>query len=85
MVRISVHVSGFSLLSSTSWMDLRNASYDPAFLRGLFQYGLLQKGQTFGSSSALRGIHSCPHLSQRNPITVMGTRAKPTSYSILSL
>lgn len=31
------------------------------FCRGLFQYGLTQFGQTFGSCG-LRGIHSCSHL-----------------------
>ncbi len=35
-----------------------------AFFRGVFQYGDLHFGQTRGSFSVSRGIHSCSHRSQ---------------------
>jgi hypothetical protein len=37
---------------------------------GVFQYGLLHFGQTFGSTSPL-ATHSCPHRSHRNPSSVI--------------
>ena len=41
-------------------------AYFTAILRGLFQYGLLHFGQTFGSPLVLlRGSHSCSQREQR--------------------
>lgn len=40
----------------------------PLSFRGVFQYGDLQRGQTFGSASVpSRGTHACPQRSHRHP------------------
>jgi hypothetical protein len=49
------------------------------FLRGVFQYGLLQFGQNFGSPSPLGG-HSCPQRSHCQYQTIFFTLGISQAY-----